>query len=364
MALECQSRYRGGRPAHSRDRVGRMGPVAQPGEWSRRHLDGGGTAARGTEGVRRTLQGQRRRRARHRFAGRFCGRFRSRPDRTASSSRPTARKVFVSSDGASTVSVIDTATDQIVDSIDVGQTPHGLAISPDGREVLVSGFGTNQAEVVDTSSNQIIGRVPVPQPHNSAISPDGRLAYVGSQQQGETALVAVDLTSMTRTGVVPLDKTPRALTFSPDGRWVYFTRRRRRCRAGARRRAQRGYRPDPRRGVAAPAGVHPGWPAGAGRRPGPRRARPARSGQQHPACRHHGRRGAALARDQLGRPDRLRDGRELQRRVRSSIWSRSRVVATVPVGNGPRKIAVQPDRQRCGLTRRGARWAWPWTACR
>jgi YVTN family beta-propeller protein len=89
--------------------------------------------------------------------------------------------------------------------------------------VLVSGFGTNQAEVIDTGSDQIVGRVAVPQPHNSAISPDGRRAYVGSQQQGETALVAVDLTSMTRTGTIPLDKTPRALSFSPDGRWVYFT---------------------------------------------------------------------------------------------------------------------------------------------
>jgi YVTN family beta-propeller protein len=136
---------------------------------------------------------------------------------------PDGAKVFVSSDGASTVSVIDTATDQVVDSIDVGQTPHGLAISPDGRQVLVSGFGANQAEIIDTGSDQIVGRVPVPQPHNSAISPDGRRAYVGSQQQGETALVAVDLTSMTRTGIVPLDKTPRALSFSPDGRWVYFT---------------------------------------------------------------------------------------------------------------------------------------------
>jgi len=136
---------------------------------------------------------------------------------------PDGAKVFVSSDGASTVSVIDTTTDTIVDAIDVGQTPHGLAISPDGREVLVAGFGTNQAEIIDTTSDRIIGRVPVPQPHNSAISPDSRRAYVGSQQQGETALVAVDLTSMTRTGSVPLDKSPRALSFSPDGRWVYFT---------------------------------------------------------------------------------------------------------------------------------------------
>src|SRR5262245_43658104 len=136
---------------------------------------------------------------------------------------PDGAKVFVSSDGASSVSVIDTASDEVVDTIEVGQTPHGLAISPDGKQVLVSGFGVDEAEVIDTGTNQIVGRVPVPQPHNSSISPDGRRAYVGSQQQGQTALVAVDLTSMIRTGTIPLDKTPRALSFSPDGRWVYFT---------------------------------------------------------------------------------------------------------------------------------------------
>lgn len=136
---------------------------------------------------------------------------------------PDGAKVFVSSDGDSVVSVIDTSSDQVVDTIQVGQTPHGLAITPDGKQVLVSGFGANQAELIDTSTDQIVGRADVPQPHNSAISPDGKRAYVGSQLQGSTALVALDLPAMTQTAVIPLDKTPRALGYSPDGRWVYFT---------------------------------------------------------------------------------------------------------------------------------------------
>ena len=136
---------------------------------------------------------------------------------------PDGRKAYVSSDGASTVSVIDTATDRVMRSIEVGPTPHGLAITPNGDRVLVAGFGSNRAEIVDTSSDQVVGQVPVPQPHNSAISPDGRTAYVGSQQQGATALAILDLTAMAQLGSVPLDRTPRALSFSPDGKWLYFT---------------------------------------------------------------------------------------------------------------------------------------------
>jgi YVTN family beta-propeller protein len=136
---------------------------------------------------------------------------------------PDGRKVYVSSDGASTVSVIDTQTDKIVRSIEVGTNPHGLAIAPDGRQVLVGGFGTNQVLLIDTNTDQIVGRLPVPMPHNSVLSPDGHLAYVGSQQQGATAIVILDLTQHTQVGTVPLEKTPRGLTLSPDAKQLYVT---------------------------------------------------------------------------------------------------------------------------------------------
>jgi YVTN family beta-propeller protein len=136
---------------------------------------------------------------------------------------PDGRKVYVSSDGASTVSVIDTRTDQVVTSLEVGPNPHGLAMSPDGRRVLVSAFGANQAMILDTASDTIIGQIAVPLPHNGAISPDGKMAYVGSQQQGATALVVLNLVNVKEVAKVALDKTPRGLDLSPDGRWLYST---------------------------------------------------------------------------------------------------------------------------------------------
>jgi YVTN family beta-propeller protein len=69
----------------------------------------------------------------------------------------------------------------------------------------------------------VAGEVAVPQVHNGTLSPDGSRAYVASQKQGEAALVILDLKTMTRVGAVPLDKTPRALDLSPDGKRLYFT---------------------------------------------------------------------------------------------------------------------------------------------
>ena len=136
---------------------------------------------------------------------------------------PDGRKVYVSSDGASTVSVIDTATDRVVASIDVGANPHGLAISGAGSRVLVSGWGSNRALVIDTATDRVIGEVPIAQPHNGTLSQDGRTAWVASQQQGATALVRLNLATWKEVARVPLDKTPRGLELSPDGRRVFFT---------------------------------------------------------------------------------------------------------------------------------------------
>ncbi len=133
------------------------------------------------------------------------------------------RWVYVSSDGDSKVSIIDTTTDTVVNSIEVGKTPHGLAITPDGRLILVAGFGTSQVLFIDTATNQVVGQVPVPSPHNIAISPDGKTAYVAAQKQGSTGLAVIDLATKQQTRFISLDKAPRALNFSPDGKWLYFT---------------------------------------------------------------------------------------------------------------------------------------------
>jgi YVTN family beta-propeller protein len=135
---------------------------------------------------------------------------------------PDGRKVFVSSDGASTVSVIDTATDSVVATVDVGMTPHGLSISADGKHVVCSGFGTDSAQLIETATNQLTMRVGVPRPHNSTLSPDGRRAYVGSQQKGTPSIAVVALDTGTTTASVPLPQAPRALDFAPGGK-VYFT---------------------------------------------------------------------------------------------------------------------------------------------
>src|SRR5712671_1412983 len=136
---------------------------------------------------------------------------------------PDGRTLYASSDGASTVSLIDTARDQLKQNIEVGKSPHGLSVTPDGKLVMVAVYGEDKVALIDTDSNTVIARIAVPKAHNLAIRPDGKVAYVASQDPGKFALAVIDIPGRAVVRSVPLDKTPRALEFSPDGRYLYFT---------------------------------------------------------------------------------------------------------------------------------------------
>jgi len=136
---------------------------------------------------------------------------------------PDGRSVYVSGDGSSEVSVIDAASDKVTRTITVGKTPHGVAMAPDGRMLLVGVYGEDKVVFVDTANQQVVASVPVPKPHTIAIRPDGKLAYVASQEPGKFALVVVDLGTRAVARTIPLDKTPRDLEFGHDGKALYFT---------------------------------------------------------------------------------------------------------------------------------------------
>jgi YVTN family beta-propeller protein len=136
---------------------------------------------------------------------------------------PDGRTVYISGDGSSVVSVIDATADRVVRTVEVGKTPHGLAMTPDGRRLLVGVYGDDRIAFVDTATQAIVATVAVPKPHTIAVRPDGKLAYIASQEPGKFALVVIDLAAAAVVRTVPLDKPPRDPEFGFDGRALYFT---------------------------------------------------------------------------------------------------------------------------------------------
>jgi YVTN family beta-propeller protein len=134
-----------------------------------------------------------------------------------------ARNLYVpnTAKDANSVSVIDTATNQVVGSpIAVQKAPFGIAITPDGTRAYVTNEGSNSVSVIDTTTNQVVGApIKVGEvPTCIAITPDGNRVYVVNS--GSATVSAID----TRTNVVveiPVETEAFELGITPDGRRVY-----------------------------------------------------------------------------------------------------------------------------------------------
>ena len=137
---------------------------------------------------------------------------------------PDGRRVYASSEDATELSVIDTATDRVVKTLELGRTPEGMALSRDAKTLLVAMFDIGKLDVIDTSTLTVSAQVSVAKPHGVALAPDGRTAYVGSQDVPDRdAIVVVDVPARRVAARLPVDQAPRGLTASPDGKSVYFT---------------------------------------------------------------------------------------------------------------------------------------------
>lgn len=135
----------------------------------------------------------------------------------------SGRWLYVSSDGASSVSIIDTMTNKVSGKINVGKSPNGLALTADSKYLLVCVNGEDKIAYVDIKKKKVVASVKIGKPHTISVSPDGKVAYVTSQVVGKFNLSILDVKTRKLLRVIPLEKTPRDLEFSYDGKVVVFT---------------------------------------------------------------------------------------------------------------------------------------------
>jgi YVTN family beta-propeller protein len=68
-------------------------------------------------------------------------------------------KVYISDGRAGTVSVMDTQTYAVLNTIKVGARPWGLALSPDGKYLFSANGPSNDVSVVDLATNKEVSRI-------------------------------------------------------------------------------------------------------------------------------------------------------------------------------------------------------------
>ncbi len=134
---------------------------------------------------------------------------------------PVKSYAYITNAGSNTVSVIDTATKQVISTIpDVGSYPFGVAVTHDGKKVYVTNKGYNTVSVIDTASNTVIDTLTSIYGTNGvAVTPDGKKVYVTGDA------VAVFDTSTKNVAYVDLGADPVGVVVTPDGRKVYVANR-------------------------------------------------------------------------------------------------------------------------------------------
>jgi len=140
---------------------------------------------------------------------------------------PGGETVWVGSNQARTVSVIDTRRGAVVDTIGGFGMPYRLAVTPDARTVVVTDPPRARVLLLDAATRRVRATIEVPNdgvvagaefagsssPEGIALSRDGRTAYVALQ--GASRVAAIDLASATIVATMATGASPDGIAYSP-----------------------------------------------------------------------------------------------------------------------------------------------------
>lgn len=92
-----------------------------------------------------------------------------------------------------TVSVIDLNLNSVTHTINVGNSPTAVAITPDSTRAYVTNLNSNNVSVIDSGTNTVINTISInsSRPTNIAITPDGTRPYVTTSEGDSTGKLIV-----------------------------------------------------------------------------------------------------------------------------------------------------------------------------
>jgi len=128
---------------------------------------------------------------------------------------------YVTNKGSDNVSVIDTATNIPVDTIRVGDSPQGVAITPDGSRAYVANQVDGTVSVINTATNTLLAPVDVGVgPFGVAITPDGSRVYVTNEVSDTVSVINTSDNSV-ETITLPGGSSPLGVAITTDGTRAY-----------------------------------------------------------------------------------------------------------------------------------------------
>jgi YVTN family beta-propeller protein len=138
-------------------------------------------------------------------------------------------RVWVPNERGGKVVVIDPATLEIVNRLDVGTYPEHVSPSWDGQRLYVNNMNSDSMTVIDPRTGMVTGEVSVPFPYNLYFTPDGSRAIVVQDMlrgapKDENGLRFLTNPGFEEVGFVPIRWAGADhLDFSSDGKFLYLS---------------------------------------------------------------------------------------------------------------------------------------------
>ena len=134
-----------------------------------------------------------------------------------------------------TVSVIDTASNTVLKTIDVGLHPSGMALSPGGDRLFVTNANSDTVSLIGTATNTVVktlhvgedgpDRTPIlgSSPNAVTVSPNGKTIYVANATDNAIAIVDVDASADHPVrGLIPTGWYPTAVAVNATGDQLFI----------------------------------------------------------------------------------------------------------------------------------------------
>jgi YVTN family beta-propeller protein len=124
-------------------------------------------------------------------------------------------------DDDTSVYVVDTATNTLVQTIPGFSDPQGLTFTPNGAFCYIANYGENTVVVINTSNYSVVTTIEdFDEPYFLAASPNGSYIYVANYGNNTVSVVSTVTNTIVYTITTDLDG-PYPLAVSPNGQYLY-----------------------------------------------------------------------------------------------------------------------------------------------
>ncbi|HEX8459704.1 MAG TPA: cytochrome D1 domain-containing protein [Pyrinomonadaceae bacterium] len=137
---------------------------------------------------------------------------------------PDAKKIYTANMLSNTVTALNVGgapVPQNITQIGVGKTPEGIGISPDGREVWAANRADGTVSVIDTATNKVVETLPkfAQLPFRVAFTPDGKRVLIPDPVGGE--LVVFDAATRKETKRIKIEGGTVGVTVASDSKRAF-----------------------------------------------------------------------------------------------------------------------------------------------